>query len=82
MAKDVKPKEKIIERKYKGSVGKAADRAKIVSVKAKDAIIVAKDKVQEETNKAEDHSPEQYATDKITEGMHKTAEDAIIVGDI
>ena len=81
MAKDVKPKEKVIERKYKGSVGKVADRAKIVSVKAKDAIIVAKDKVQEETNNTEDCSPEQYATDKITEGMHKTAEDAIIVGD-
>lgn len=81
MAKDVKPKEKIIERKYKGSVGKVADRAKIVTVKAKDAIIVAKDKVQEETNNIKDHSPEQYATDKITKGMHKTAEDAIIVGD-
>lgn len=81
MAKDVKPKEKIIERKYKGSVGKAADRAKIVSVKAKDGIIVAKDKVRERANNTEDCSPGQYATDKITEGMHKTAEDAIIVGD-
>lgn len=81
MAKDVKPKEKVIERKYKGSVGKVADRAKIVSVKAKDAIIVAKDKVRERANNTEDCSPEQYATDKIAEGMHKTAEDAIIVGD-
>ena len=29
MAKDIKTKEKVIEKKTKGSVGKAADRAKI-----------------------------------------------------
>lgn len=81
MAKDVKPKEKVTKKKTKGSVGKSADRAKIVSVKAKDGVVKAKDKVDENTKTSDDRSPEQYATDEVTDSMHKAAEDAVVVAD-
>lgn len=46
MAKEIKNKEKVIEQKTKkGSVGKAADRAKIISAKTKDGAVEAKNKV-------------------------------------
>ncbi len=81
MPKSVKTKEKVIEKKFKGSVGKAADRAKIISVKAKDGAVEVKDKVQEKSDITDERSPEQYATDEVTEGMHKAAEDASVVAD-
>lgn len=80
MAKDIKTKEKVIEKKTKGSVGKAADRAKILSVKAKDVAVEAKDKVEQNTV-ADDRSPEQYAAEEVTEGMEKAVDDATIVAD-
>lgn len=79
--KDSNPKEKNHKKKTKGSAGKAADRAKIVSVKAKDGAIEAKNKIDESTDKSDNRSPEQYATDEVTEGMHKAAEDVVIVAD-
>lgn len=81
MAKDIKIKEKIIENKTKkGSVGKVADRAKIISAKARAGVIKAKDKVQENTT-ADDRFPEKYAVDEVTEGIHKAAADTEIVAD-
>lgn len=81
MAKDSKQKEKATKKKSKGSAGKAADRAKIVSVKAKDGVIEAKDRFNESTDKSDNRSPEEYATDEVTDDMHKAAEDVVIVGD-
>ncbi len=79
MAKDIKTKEKIIEKKSKGSVGNAADRAKISILKAKDGVVEAKDKVNENINSDDNRSPEQFATEEVTDGMRTVAEDAVIV---
>lgn len=78
MAKDIKSKERVIERKLKGSVGKSADRAKIISVKAKDGIAEAKSEVDENTDKTEASSPEQYASDKVTESLKSVTENTVI----
>lgn len=80
MPKDIKTKEKVIEKKTKDSVGKAADRAKIISAKAKDGVVEANDKVEQNTV-ADDRSPEQYAADEVTEGIQKAVDDATIVAD-
>ena len=80
MPKDIKTKEKVIEKKTKGSVGKAVDRAKVLSVKANDGAVEAKDKVEKNTV-ADDRSPEQYAADEVTEGIQKAVDDATIVAD-
>ena len=80
-SKDTKPKEKNPKKKSKGSAGKSADRAKFVSAKAKKGIAEVEDKVKKNTSAADDRSPEQYATDEVTEGMHEAAEDALIVAD-
>ncbi|MCM1393120.1 MAG: hypothetical protein NC185_10155, partial [Ruminococcus sp.] len=81
IGKNIKTKEKVIEKKTKGSVGKAADRTKIISVKAKDGIVEAKDKIQEKTDMTDDRSPEQYATEEVTEGMQKSAGDVGVIAD-
>lgn len=81
MAKDIKTKEKVVEQKTKkGSVGKVADRAKIISAKTKGGAVEAKNKIQENTT-ADEQSPEQYATDEVTEGIQKSVDDAVIVAD-
>ncbi len=81
MAKDIKMKEKATKKKSNGSVGKTADRAKIISVKAKDGIVEDKNNVQEKTTTKDDRSPEQYATEEVTEGMRKALEDVGVVAD-
>ena len=80
MAKDIKIKEKATKIKTKGSVGKASDRAKIISAKTKGGVVEFKDKFKENTG-ADEQSPEQYAADEVTECIYKAAEDAEVVAD-
>lgn len=70
MGKGIKTREVVKEIKVHDSAVSVGDRIKDIGVKTKE-------KVNESTSQPESVSPEQYATDKVTEGMRTGAETAV-----
>ncbi len=70
MGKGIKPREVVKEIKIHDTAVSVGDRIKDIGVKTKE-------KVNENTTQSDYVSPEQYATDKVTEGMRTGAETAV-----
>lgn len=69
MGKGIKTREVVKEIKVHDTALNVGDRIKDIGVKTKE-------KVNENTTQPDSVSPEQYATDKVTEGMRIDAETA------
>lgn len=67
MAKSIKTKEKIKDIKVHDTAVSVTDKVKNIGIKAKDT-------VNENANQADNVSPEQYATDKVSEAMRTGGE--------
>lgn len=72
MAKSIKTKETIKDIKIHDTTVSVTDKIKNIGIKTKDA-------VNENTNQADNVSPEQYATDKVSEAM-RTGGERLAVG--
>ncbi len=70
MGKGIKTREIVKEIKVHDTAVNVGDRIKDIGVKTKE-------KVNENTTQSDSVSPEQYATDKVTEGMRTGAETAV-----
>ncbi len=70
MGKGIKTREVVKEIKVHDTAVNVGDKIKDIGVKTKE-------KVNENTTQSESVSPEQYATDKVTEGMRTGAETAV-----
>ena len=71
MSKTIKTKEVVKDIKAHDATVNLGDRMKNIGVKTKET-------VNENTNQADDVSPEQYATDKVSEAMKSGAESAAV----
>lgn len=72
MGKDIKTREVVKEIKVHDTAVNVSDRMKNIGVKTKDT-------VNENINQADNVSPEQYATDKVSESM-RTGSETVAVG--
>lgn len=71
MAKSIKTKETIKDIKLHDTTVSVADKVKKISIKTKDA-------VDENTKQTDNVSPEQYATDKVSEAMKSSVKNAAV----